>query len=300
MSQIKTKFIAANAVTYAKMQTETASTLLGNPTGGSAVPSEITLGTNLSFSGSVLNATGGGGSTSRTDVNTSTTPINALTVSASLIRLTGSTTCTINGITAGTSAQLVTVYNESTAVVTFTNQSGSASSGNKILTPNGGSFTLRPGGSISFIYDDSQTFWILQQALATQGVATNSAANAGEVGETISSFVSGLNGSTSVAQGAVISLTPGDWEVRATVSNSGSSQQYIVIGFNSSTASLSGNTNGLDKNFFNMQDTAGVGGAMLSNAYRMSSTQNLYLNYFTQASDGSGAFSVNLFARRCR
>ena len=34
--------IAANAVTYAKMQTMSASTLLGNPTGSSAVPSEIT------------------------------------------------------------------------------------------------------------------------------------------------------------------------------------------------------------------------------------------------------------------
>ncbi len=35
--------------------------LLGNPTGSPDSPSAITLGTNLSFSGSVLNATGGGG-----------------------------------------------------------------------------------------------------------------------------------------------------------------------------------------------------------------------------------------------
>ena len=54
--------IAAAAVTYAKMQNETKATLLGNPTGSAAAPSEITLGTNLSFAGSVLNATGGGGS----------------------------------------------------------------------------------------------------------------------------------------------------------------------------------------------------------------------------------------------
>jgi hypothetical protein len=38
-----------------------ASTLVGNPTASSAAPTTITLGTNLSFSGSVLNATGGGG-----------------------------------------------------------------------------------------------------------------------------------------------------------------------------------------------------------------------------------------------
>ena len=38
-------------------------TLLGNATGGSAIPEEITLGTNLSFSGTVLNASGGTGIT---------------------------------------------------------------------------------------------------------------------------------------------------------------------------------------------------------------------------------------------
>lgn len=59
-SQIQSKAIASSAVTYSKIQNGTASTLLGNPTGSAAAPSEITLGTNLSFSGSVLNATSGG------------------------------------------------------------------------------------------------------------------------------------------------------------------------------------------------------------------------------------------------
>lgn len=45
------------AVTYAKIQNEAATTLLGNPTGSPASPSEITLGTNLSFVGSVLTVT---------------------------------------------------------------------------------------------------------------------------------------------------------------------------------------------------------------------------------------------------
>ena len=53
--------IGAGKVTYSKMQNASASVLLGNPTGSPAAPSEITLGTNLSFAGSVLNATGGGG-----------------------------------------------------------------------------------------------------------------------------------------------------------------------------------------------------------------------------------------------
>lgn len=60
---ITTTTINNNAVTYAKIQQVSAGSLLGNPTGSTANVSEITLGTNLSFSGSVLNATGGGGST---------------------------------------------------------------------------------------------------------------------------------------------------------------------------------------------------------------------------------------------
>lgn len=41
-------------ITYAKMQNESATTLLGNPTGGAASPSEITLGLGLQFSGTTL------------------------------------------------------------------------------------------------------------------------------------------------------------------------------------------------------------------------------------------------------
>lgn len=53
--------IGTNKVTYAKMQQASAVTLLGNPTGGAANVSEITLGSGLSFSGTTLVATGTGG-----------------------------------------------------------------------------------------------------------------------------------------------------------------------------------------------------------------------------------------------
>lgn len=51
---ITTVKVNNSAITYAKMQNEVASTLLGNPTALSAAPSEITLNATLSFSGSSL------------------------------------------------------------------------------------------------------------------------------------------------------------------------------------------------------------------------------------------------------
>lgn len=54
--QVLTAAIALNNVTYATMQQATAARLLGNPTGGTANVSEISLGAGLKFTGSVLSA----------------------------------------------------------------------------------------------------------------------------------------------------------------------------------------------------------------------------------------------------
>jgi trimeric autotransporter adhesin len=62
--------VGAGKITYAKMQTTSAgSVLLGNPTGSAAAPSEITLGSGLSFSGTTLVASGGSGSGTVTSVS---------------------------------------------------------------------------------------------------------------------------------------------------------------------------------------------------------------------------------------
>jgi hypothetical protein len=49
--------IPASFITYSNIQNETASTILGNPTGSAAAPSEITLGGGMSFSGTTLVST---------------------------------------------------------------------------------------------------------------------------------------------------------------------------------------------------------------------------------------------------
>ncbi len=73
--------IASSAVTYAKLQNASAATLLGNPTGSGAAPSEITLGAGLVFSGATLNAVAaspvffGGGNDGNVTISSGTTNI---------------------------------------------------------------------------------------------------------------------------------------------------------------------------------------------------------------------------------
>jgi hypothetical protein len=72
---VTTAAIASSQVTYAKIQNEATVTLLGNPTGSLAAPSEITLGSGLTFSGTTLVATGSGGTvTSITCTTVTCTP----------------------------------------------------------------------------------------------------------------------------------------------------------------------------------------------------------------------------------
>ena len=54
---IQTIDIENSQITYPKIQNVSSQRLLGNPTGSSAAPSEIVLGSGLSFSGNVINAT---------------------------------------------------------------------------------------------------------------------------------------------------------------------------------------------------------------------------------------------------
>jgi hypothetical protein len=72
---VTTAAIANAQVTYAKLQNEATVTLLGNPTGSPAAPSEITLGSGLSFSGTTLVATGSGGTVTSVGLSVPATSI---------------------------------------------------------------------------------------------------------------------------------------------------------------------------------------------------------------------------------
>ncbi len=108
------------AVTYAKAQNVAASSLLGNPSGSPATMSEITLGTNLSFSGSVLNASSGGagnpgGSANQVQYNSAGTAFAGFTMSgdATLVVATGVITVVSTSGTAFATSATVDTTNAS-------------------------------------------------------------------------------------------------------------------------------------------------------------------------------------------
>ena len=79
---VGTAQLATSAVTYAKLQNESASTLLGNPTGSAAAPSEITLGSGLAFSGTTLVVSGAVTSVSNSDGSLAISPTTGAVVAS--------------------------------------------------------------------------------------------------------------------------------------------------------------------------------------------------------------------------
>jgi hypothetical protein len=109
--------LATGAVTYAKQQNVTAARLIGNPTGSLAAPSEISLGTNLSFAGTVLNATAGAGGLSGMTAGQIPIAATATTVTSSG-NLSGAVT-TSNSLATTMSANAVATTNITNANVTY-------------------------------------------------------------------------------------------------------------------------------------------------------------------------------------
>ncbi len=107
-------------------------------------------------------------STNRLDVATSAT-INALSTAKSFINFTGSTATQLNGATAGTDGQHLTIHNESSADVVVNHQSGSASATDRFLLPNATDITIGPDSSAEFIYSTSQSRWVQKSGSGSGG-----------------------------------------------------------------------------------------------------------------------------------
>lgn len=131
-----TATIAANAVTYGKMQAMTSNKLLGSGASGTAV-AEITLGTGLSFTGTTLNSTSSGGTVTSVSVVSANGLAGTVATSTSTPAITLSTTVTgilkgngttISAATAGSD------YVTGASTNTFTNKTFDAAGTGNILS----------------------------------------------------------------------------------------------------------------------------------------------------------------------
>lgn len=165
--------IASHAVTYAKMQQASTVTLLGNPTGGAANISEITLGSGLAFSGTTLTATGGGTGT----VTTTGSPANG-----NLTKFSGSTSITNGDLsgditTSGALATTLATVNANVGSFGSATQTGTFTVNGKGLTTAASNVTITPAiGSITGLGTGVATF------LSTPSSANLAAAVTDETG----------------------------------------------------------------------------------------------------------------------
>jgi len=133
--------IANNAVNYGKMQTVTASRLLGNPLASTATPSEISIGSGLSLStGGVLTAAGSGGTVTSASVVTangvSGTVANATTAPAITLSLGAITPTSVvaSGNLSGTQLTSTVAIGTAPLVVTSTTPVANLSIGGNAST----------------------------------------------------------------------------------------------------------------------------------------------------------------------
>ncbi len=119
----------------------------------------LTVGTGLTSLGGQLDVTGSVAFKKGTDFSTTGTSNNINFGEVSLIRLTGASTQTITGIANGRDGEILTLVNSASQSATISNNSGSSSAGNQIITGTGANITLPAGGSITMVYDSVAGYW---------------------------------------------------------------------------------------------------------------------------------------------
>jgi len=183
--KIQSQDVVDNALTYGNLQQASTVVLLGNPTGSTANIQEITLGTNLSFSGSTLNATGGISS-----LTVGTTPISSGTSGRVLYDnggVLGEMTTTGSGtvLALATSPVLVTptlgvasatTINKVTLTAPATGSTLTIADGKVLTASNTLTFTGTDGSSIAF--GAGGTVLYANQTITLSGAVTGSGTTA--------------------------------------------------------------------------------------------------------------------------
>lgn len=231
--------IAAGAVTLAKQANFAASSLMGNPTGSSAAPSAITLGSGLSFSGTTLVASGG----SATSITPGTTTVVGTTAPCFIDNSTSTTmgcaalsaTLALNSGVLGTTLPFRTVTSSPTVA--------STDMGGVIYSNVSGGGTVTIPAISSTVFPSGTTLTVVNYSASTAAISTTPTINAGggcvtatgiPTGDTweISSNGTTLDCSQSISSGSG----------SGTVTTTGSPASSYLAGF-SGTTSITGTAN---------------------------------------------------------
>lgn len=230
-------------------------------------------------------------STSQQNVATAT-DINALPSSTTTVILTGSTSTNLNGIVAGVAGQTLSIKNSSTAYINIYNNSGAASAGNKILSPNFGSasglltYIIPPSFCLNFIYDGLNNYWTINSQLSAQNIQGNTSGNDAVqsfIGEQVKFYTQSLSALPVLVWTdlAAIILGQGVWDVSCVASFTDSGDfTKLAISSNSGT-NVSDQVEG--DNQISCQGVSGNQFAYSIPAWRFvvsTTTAILYLKYY--------------------
>lgn len=247
--------IANDAVTYAKIQNVSAADrLLGRGNGGgSGDVQEITLGTNLSLTGTTLNAASG--SVSYTTISPSSIGSNQNNYSptnwstADIVRLTASSNYDITGFDASASVVRKLLWNvDTTDTLTLKHESASSTAANRIVCPYDLDMKLSPDGAIVIHYDATTARWravsderrppmLLSQARRTAGALIAGASFIGfdsEVYTTLGEYLSFDSAGTWTVQKSCTLLLRATMTWQAATSGVGS----LVLDFRKNAATV--------------------------------------------------------------
>lgn len=105
--------------------------------------------------------------TQKSDVASAAT-ITQLSSAKSFIRITGSTLTDVLGVQAGVDGQIITIHNSCSQIVTFKHEDAGAVAADRIKLVDASDIEVDPDSSVEFIYDSTQSRWVIKSGAGTQ------------------------------------------------------------------------------------------------------------------------------------
>lgn len=151
--------------------TNSNSITIGNSGGSVALNGAVTVAANFTVTnaGNVAFQRGA-------DFSTTGSSDNVNFGTGALFRLTGASAQAITGIAGGVDGRMITLVNAAGQAATLSNNSGSSSVGNRIITGTGTDLTLESGASITLTYDSAATVWRVVGGVASAAAVGANAA----------------------------------------------------------------------------------------------------------------------------